>query len=212
MTTASLTTAALSSLALAACGAPRDGGNVANATVQTDAIVEPHSEPAAPATPAPSNSNAAEPSSPQPDAARPVAARPAPAQSPAPEKARAQRPLGEAEAALGVAKRFADLLSTKRFSEAYAMWADGGPSPKPSAADFAKRFAAYSSVTARAAPPAQVEGAAGSLYAEVPIVLTGTTESGVAFRRPGSVTVKRVNDVPGASAAQLRWHIVDVKF
>lgn len=61
----------------------------------------------------------------------------------------------------------------------------------------------------RADPPVlelgegQVEGAAGSLYYEAPVVL----RFGNAPPERGSLVLRRVNDVPGASAAQLRWHI-----
>ncbi|MEW9856034.1 hypothetical protein [Novosphingobium sp. M1R2S20] len=54
---------------------------------------------------------------------------------------------------------------------------------------------------------ARVEGAAGSLYYAAPTTITGTTTSGEPFRLEGQVILRRVNDVPGATAAQLRWHI-----
>lgn len=51
-----------------------------------------------------------------------------------------------------------------------------------------------------------VEGAAGSLYYEVPVRLTATGPAGP-VRREGTITLRRVNDVDGATPAQLRWHI-----
>lgn len=47
------------------------------------------------------------------------------------------------------------------------------------------------------------EGAAGSLYYEAPVALR--FGSGVPER--GSLVLRRVNDVDGATPAQLRWHI-----
>lgn len=47
------------------------------------------------------------------------------------------------------------------------------------------------------------EGAAGSIYYEAPVTL----RFGDAPPERGSLVLKRVNDVDGASAEQLRWHI-----
>jgi hypothetical protein len=61
----------------------------------------------------------------------------------------------------------------------------------------------------RGQPPAltlgkgEIEGAAGSLYYEVPVTLRfdgGPPQT-------GTLTLRRVNDVPGASAEQLVWRI-----
>ncbi|MGX7925079.1 hypothetical protein ACWPMX_00735 [Tsuneonella sp. HG094] len=51
-----------------------------------------------------------------------------------------------------------------------------------------------------------VEGGAGSLYYQVPVWLTATGPK-EPVRREGSITLRRVNDVDGATPAQLRWHI-----
>jgi hypothetical protein len=48
------------------------------------------------------------------------------------------------------------------------------------------------------------EGACGSLYYEAPVTLR-FNESGE--ERTGTITLRRVNDVEGASPDQLRWHI-----
>jgi hypothetical protein len=50
--------------------------------------------------------------------------------------------------------------------------------------------------------PGQGEGAAGSLYYTAPVVLIDGTR-----RIEGEVVLRRVNDVPGASAEALRWHV-----
>lgn len=47
------------------------------------------------------------------------------------------------------------------------------------------------------------EGAAGSLYCTAQVTLR---DSGKA--QPGTLTLRRVNNVPGATVDQLRWHIV----
>lgn len=50
----------------------------------------------------------------------------------------------------------------------------------------------------------EVEGAAGSLYYELPVTLVA---DGGRLTRQGTLTMKRVNDVPGAEDWQLAWHI-----
>ena len=56
-----------------------------------------------------------------------------------------------------------------------------------------------------------VEGGAGSLYYQVPVWLTATGPKGP-VRREGTITLRRVNDVDGATPAQLRWHIDTLKW
>ena len=55
--------------------------------------------------------------------------------------------------------------------------------------------------------PGDMEGAAGSSYVTVPVVFYGKTKAGGAFRRGADVILRRVNDVPGSTEAQRRWHI-----
>jgi hypothetical protein len=52
-----------------------------------------------------------------------------------------------------------------------------------------------------------MEGAAGSSYVAVPVRLHGRMKDGTPFRRRVEVTLRRVNDVPGSTEAQRRWHI-----
>lgn len=49
-----------------------------------------------------------------------------------------------------------------------------------------------------------IEGAAGSLYYEAPV--TAQTADGVGVRR-GTIVLRRIDDVPGASEEQLNWRI-----
>jgi hypothetical protein len=56
-----------------------------------------------------------------------------------------------------------------------------------------------------------MEGAAGSIYITVPIVLYGTLD-GKKLHRSGNVILRRVNDVPGSTEAQRRWHIERIEW
>ena len=64
----------------------------------------------------------------------------------------------------------------------------------------------YQSVSAAVTGPARTEGAAGTLYAEVPI-RSMVVRRGQEMTDTGHVTLKRCNDVPGCTARQTRWHI-----
>jgi hypothetical protein len=53
-------------------------------------------------------------------------------------------------------------------------------------------------VGAEVGAPGSLEGAAGSSYVDVPVRIGGLA---------GTATLRRVNDVPGSTEAQRRWHI-----
>ena len=55
--------------------------------------------------------------------------------------------------------------------------------------------------------PERTEGAAGSIYATLPVVVRVDLKDGTRHNYAGQYVVKRVNDVPGATPEQLRWHI-----
>ena len=57
-----------------------------------------------------------------------------------------------------------------------------------------------------AVPTGTMEGAAGSSYYTAPVTITATDKDGRPVRIEGEAVLRRVNDVPGATAAQLRWH------
>ena len=61
------------------------------------------------------------------------------------------------------------------------------------------------------AAPGTPEGAAGSIYIEVPVVTYGRLADGREFHQSGQAVLRRVNDVPGATPAQLRWRIVRIE-
>ena len=50
-----------------------------------------------------------------------------------------------------------------------------------------------------------LEGAAGSIYMSMPVTFYGKDRQ--ASSAAADVILRRVNDVPGSTAAQRRWHI-----
>ena len=73
----------------------------------------------------------------------------------------------------------------------------------------APRWTVLNDVTVRFAK-GQEEGAAGSLFYRLPVEVSGTNADGAAETLSGTMTLRRANDVPGASAEQLSWRIESI--
>lgn len=104
------------------------------------------------------------------------------------------------QAAATVVETYYALLESGRTAEAAKLRRDG----------VAEDLTPYADLHAQVGAPGAVEGAAGSLYVAVPVVLYGRLTDGRAYRASGEVRLRRVNDVPGATAEQLRWRIEQV--
>ena len=106
-------------------------------------------------------------------------------------------------AAKKVVEAYFAALSERHYADAYRMFPGSGMS----ASAFAASHAKYRTFKATVGVPGDTEGGAGSIYIEIPVVVTGTLKEGRPFRMEGPVALRRVNDVDGATPAQLRWHI-----
>jgi hypothetical protein len=98
-----------------------------------------------------------------------------------------------------VAGFYFEALASREYAQAALVWDD----PVIDGARLEAVFGGYREAHVEAAEPA-VEGAAGSLYCTV----TGTLTDAADPARPpleGELTLRRVNDVPGATPDQLRW-------
>ncbi|MEQ7873293.1 hypothetical protein ABDK56_04730 [Sphingomonas sp. ASV193] len=118
-------------------------------------------------------------------------------------------PPGEKTAA-GAARRlleYCDAVATKRYRDAYALWDGGGKATGMTLGQFSDSFAKYRAYDCHIGNPGPMEGAAGSSYITVPLQVTGNLSRGGGFTLEGPITMRRVNDVPGSSAEQRRWHI-----
>lgn len=103
--------------------------------------------------------------------------------------------------ARNVLLEWARALERRDFARADAQWGAGADQ-----AASAAQFARFQTMTVALGDGA-IEGGAGSLYYEVPVTITGKAAAGDPQKIAGSVTVRRVNDVDGATAEQLRWHL-----
>lgn len=106
-----------------------------------------------------------------------------------------------AEGAGQVVQQFAALVEQQRYDEAAKLWS--GTEGRKS---FDQAFGEASELHLQIGKPGTPEGAAGSIYVEVPVVIYGKRD-GKPFSRARTAVLRRVNDVPGSTAEQRRWHI-----
>ncbi len=110
-----------------------------------------------------------------------------------------------AQGAANVVQTYFALAESAKLAEGRRLWRDGA-----SADAFARAVEAASEYHAQIGAPGAIEGAAGSLFVEVPVQVYGRLKTGAAFRRLGKATLRRVNDVPGSTAEQRKWHIAGI--
>ena len=114
-------------------------------------------------------------------------------------------------AARAVVQRYYAALERGQYRAAYLLWSDNGAASGKTYPNFVRGLARTSHTAVVAGRPTDGEGAAGSLYVTVPVTVAATLRNGARQRFRGSYTLRRVNDVAGATAAQLRWHIASAK-
>jgi hypothetical protein len=106
-----------------------------------------------------------------------------------------------AEAAGHVVQHYGALIEQGRWSEAERLWGSAD-----AAAQFDRQLSG-NLVHLEIGDLGEPEGAAGSIYVTMPVAFTSTGGRGGPVRKKAVVTLRRVNDVPGSTAAQRRWHI-----
>jgi hypothetical protein len=158
--------------------------------------------------------NQAVPTPPEPPAANAAASGPAPMVAPDTNAAQPddRTPLIEpkgpidpksAEAAGQVVQHYGALIERQRWLKAEKLWGD---------IDAARTFATalgdrFGQVHLEIGKLGEPEGAAGSIYLTEPVAFYGQSKAGKDLRLPADVILRRVNDVPGSTEAQRRWHI-----
>ena len=144
-------------------------------------------------------------------AAAPVAA-PVPASTPAPAATPTNMPAqlvpasekGE-KGARNVLLGFARALENEQFDTAYALL--GGPERSgQSQAQFVAQWGDLSDISV-AIVGGEMDAGAGSQYYTVQATVTAKDPEGRPIRFEGPISLRRVNDVDGATKAQLRWHL-----
>ncbi len=120
--------------------------------------------------------------------------------------AAAASPTADAGTAQKVLQDWREAMETHSFAQARAFFGNGGAASGMNETAFARAWGKYRIIDMTIGE-GQAEGAAGSLYHAAPVTITGLTREGRPYHLSGTVTARRVNDVPGATPAQLRWHI-----
>ena len=100
---------------------------------------------------------------------------------------------------------YARLLEQGHLAGTSRLWTEGSDTSVVDA-----KLGKLERIKVKIGDPGQMEGAAGSSYIDVPLQLTGRTKSGEAVVLAGTGTLRRVNDVPGSTELQRRWHIYRV--
>jgi hypothetical protein len=111
------------------------------------------------------------------------------------------------EAAGQVVQHYGALIEQGRWTESWKLW-----SRPDSAKQFDRNWRQDSEVHMEIGKPGDTEGAAGSIYTTVPVVFYGKIKGGGSFRHTADVILRRVNDVPGSTEAQRRWHIERIEW
>lgn len=96
---------------------------------------------------------------------------------------------------------WAHAIERRDWSAVRALWGHGGADSGLSSRAFAARWRPLRHPRVSVAK-GQEEGAAGSLYYTATVTVTDGRR-----RISAPVTLRRVNDVDGATAEQLRWHL-----
>jgi len=110
-------------------------------------------------------------------------------------------------AARAVVERYYAAIERGDFRTAYAQWGSAGRASGKSFPAFARGFAATAHTRIVIGNPGLPDGGAGSLYVEVPVDVHAQLKNGRRQHFRGTYVVRRVNDVPGAPPASLRWHL-----
>jgi hypothetical protein len=107
------------------------------------------------------------------------------------------------EAAGQVVQHYGALVEKRRWLKAERLWGDVGAARK-----FASALgSAYREIHVEIGPPGEAEGAAGSTYVTEGVTFYGKSSKGADLRRPAEIILRRVNDVPGSTEEERRWHI-----
>lgn len=106
------------------------------------------------------------------------------------------------EAAGQVVQHYGALIEQGRWTVSRDLWSNAD-----AAKEFERNFRTYADVHLEIGDLGEAEGAAGSSYVTEPVTFYGKKNDGGDYRRSATITLRRVNEVPGSTEAQRRWHI-----
>lgn len=111
------------------------------------------------------------------------------------------------QGAVGVVNSYYNALQERDYEGAYRHWVDEGAGSKQTFDEFRRGYRATSWVDVDTGQPGDVEGAAGSRYVKVPVVVSAGGSHGAELQCfTGNYTLVR-SEVTGATEEQRRWRI-----
>ena len=108
-----------------------------------------------------------------------------------------------AQGAGQVLQTYFALAEQGKSADANKLWSEGAEK-----LDLSK----YREIHANIGAPGGMEGAAGSSDVDYTVQLYGRLKDGKEFKSRGTMTLRRVNDVPGSTQEQRKWHIYKADF
>ena len=114
-----------------------------------------------------------------------------------------------AQGAQKVLSAFAAAVEARQIDRAWAMLGQASQNDL-SEAQFRMLLSGLNDITVTV-PDGQIEGAAGSLYYTSTMTISARNAQGDPVKMTGPIVLRRVDDVPGATPQQLRWHIAQVQ-
>ncbi|MEO8891112.1 MAG: hypothetical protein ABI417_06190 [Coleofasciculaceae cyanobacterium] len=114
---------------------------------------------------------------------------------------------GHQQQAVQVIRNYYNAIARRDYQQAYSAWDRDGAASQQSFKQFKQGFANTKSTAVEVREPGEIEGAAGSSYIKIPVTITAVTKDGTQQRFRGNYVLRRVNDVPGSTLEQRKWHI-----
>ncbi len=105
-----------------------------------------------------------------------------------------------------VVRRYYQAIAAKNYDDAYVLWSNRGRASGQSSRQFARGFAQTARVHVTVTDSVRLEGAAGSQYATVPVVVDAVQNDDRTQHFSGTYTLRR-SMVDGATAEQRQWRI-----
>jgi len=127
-----------------------------------------------------------------------------PSRSDAPDASTENPAQPSAQVAADVVRKYFQLLAAKQLDAAAQLLTPAG---RETLQTFSEYLPQQGVDDVRIGEPGRIEGAAGSLYVTIPVHIIGRDAAGAAKHMEGDATLRRSNNVPGATAEQLSWRI-----
>lgn len=106
-----------------------------------------------------------------------------------------------------VLQQYFQAIGAGHFDAAYALWRSQSNQAPDSAADLKTQYDGIASIHMKVTGDTHTEGAAGTVYATVPLAITEHTSDGNDKSLTGKCVLARSNNVPGSAEKARRWHL-----